>query len=55
MGPPTVPILWEPIATVPKLDFKVINFLNKLIFAAQCASESINSVNIDIKSNDLSG
>ena len=33
MGLSAVPTLWEPIAAVPKLDFKVINLLNKLIFA----------------------
>ena len=34
MGLPTVPTIWEPIAAVPKLDLKVINLLDKLIFAA---------------------
>ena len=33
MGLPTIPTLWEPIAAVSKLNFKVINFLNQLIFA----------------------
>ena len=31
---PTVPTIWEPIAAVPKLDFKVINLPKELIFAA---------------------
>ena len=30
----TVPTLWEPITAVSKLGLKVINFLDKLIFAA---------------------
>jgi len=33
IGLPTVFTLWEPIAAIPKLDFKVINLLDKLIFA----------------------
>jgi len=53
MGLPTVPTLWEPIATVPELDFEVINLLNKLIFAAWRASKPISGINVDIKSNNL--
>jgi len=53
MGLPAVPTLWEPIAAVPKLDLKVINLLNKLIFAARRASETISGVNVDVKSDDL--
>ena len=34
MGLSAISILWEPMAAIPKLDFKVINFLNELIFAA---------------------
>jgi len=34
MGLPAIPTLWEPMAAVPKLDLKVINLLDKLIFAA---------------------
>jgi hypothetical protein len=30
----TVPTIWEPIAAVPKLDFKVVNLSKELIFAA---------------------
>ena len=33
MGLPAVPTSWEPMATISKLDFKVINLPNKLIFA----------------------
>ena len=33
IGLPAVPTLQEPIAAVPELDFKVINLLDKLIFA----------------------
>jgi len=41
------------MAAVPKLDLKVINLLNNLIFAAQYASKPISGVNIDIKSDDF--
>ena len=51
IGLPTVPIIQEPIAAIPKLDLKVINLLNKLIFAAQYTSKLINSVSIRVKSN----
>jgi len=34
IGLPAIPTLWEPIAAIPKLDLKVINILDKLIFAA---------------------
>jgi len=53
MGLPAVSTLWEPIATVPKLDLKVINLLKRLIFATRRASEPISSVNADVKSNNL--
>ena len=53
MGLPTVPTSWEPIAAVPKLDLKVINLLNKLIFAAWRTSEPIGGVNADVKSDDF--
>jgi len=53
MGLPAVPTLWEPIATIPKLDFKVVNLPDELIFTAQCASKFINSVDVDIKFNNL--
>ena len=52
MGLSTIPTLQEPLAAIPKLDLKVINLSNKLIFAAQCASKPISSVNAD-KSNNL--
>ena len=51
IGLPTVPITWEPIAAVPKLDLKVINLLDELIFAAWRASKLINSINTRVKSN----
>ena len=34
MGLPAIPTLWEPMTAIPKLDLKVINLLDKLIFAA---------------------
>ena len=34
IGLPAVPTLWEPIAAIPKLDLKVINLPDKLIFVA---------------------
>ena len=34
MGLPAVPTSWEPMAAVPELNLKVINLLDKLIFAA---------------------
>ena len=33
IGLPPVPTIWEPIAAVPELDFKVFNLLKELIFA----------------------
>ena len=51
IGLPAVPTLLESITAIPKLDLKVINLLDKLIFATQRASKPINSVNIDIKSS----
>jgi len=41
------------MATIPKLDLKVINLLNKLIFAARRAGKPIGSINADVESNDL--
>jgi hypothetical protein len=41
------------MAAVPKLDLKVINLLDKLIFAARRASEPISGINADAKSNNL--
>ena len=51
MGLLAVPTLWEPITAVPKLDLKVINLLDELIFAAWRASKPISGVNIDVKSS----
>jgi hypothetical protein len=53
IGLPAIPTLWEPIATIPKLDLKVINLLEELIFAAWRASKPISGINADIKSNDF--
>ena len=53
MGLPAVPTIWEPIAAIPKLDLKVINLLNKLLFAAWCASKPINGFSMGVKSNNL--
>ena len=41
------------MAAIFKLDLKVINLLNKLIFAAWRISEPISGINIDIKSDDF--
>jgi len=51
IGLPTVPTIWEPMAAVPKLDLKVINLLDNLIFAARRASEPISGFNADVISN----
>ena len=48
-----MPTIQEPITTIPELDFKIINFPNKLIFIAWRAGEPINNVNTDIKSDDF--
>ena len=53
MGYFTIFTLQEPIAAIPKLDLKVINLLDKLIFAAQRAGKPISGINADIKSNNL--
>ena len=53
MGLSAVPTLQEPIAAIFKLDFKIINLLNKLIFATQRAGEFINSFNINNKFNNF--
>jgi len=53
IGLPTVPTLWEPIAAIPKLDLKVVNLLDKLIFAARRASEPISGFNVGNKSDNL--
>ena len=53
MGLSTVPTLQELIAAIPKLDLKVINLLDKVIFATQRASKPISGINADIKYNNL--
>ena len=41
------------MAAVPKLDLKVINLPDKLIFATRRAGEPISGVNVDVESDDL--
>ena len=41
------------MAAVPKLDLKVVNLLDKLIFAARRASEPISGFNAGDKSDNL--
>jgi hypothetical protein len=41
------------MAAVPKLDLKVVNLLDKLIFAAWRASKPISGFNAGDKSNNL--
>ena len=53
IGLPAISTLQKPITAVSKLDFKVINLLDKLIFAIQRTSEPISG-NVGIKSNDFS-
>ena len=53
IGLSTISFLQEPMAAVSKLDFKVINLLDKLIFAAQYTGKLINRNNVDIKSNNF--
>ena len=53
IGIPAVPSLQEPMVAVPELDLEVINLLDKLIFAAQYASEPISRGNADVKFNNF--
>ena len=53
MGLPTIFTIWEPMDAVPKLDFKVINLLDNLIFAAWRISKPIGGFNAGDKSNSL--
>ncbi len=41
------------MAAVPKLDLKVINLLDELIFTVQRTNKPISGLNADIKSNNL--
>jgi len=50
MGLLAVSTLWEPITAVSKLDLKVINLPDKLIFAARRTGEPISGVNVDVNS-----
>ena len=54
IGFPAVPTMWEPIATIPKLDLKVINLLKELIFAAWRTSKPIYSSSTGAQSNKSS-
>ena len=54
IGFPAVPTTQEPMATVPKLDLKVINLLKELIFAAWRASEPIYGSSTGAQSNKSS-
>ena len=51
MGLLAIPILWEPMTAIFKLNLKVINLLNKLIFATWRTSKPIGGINIDVKSS----
>jgi len=42
------------MAAVPKLDLKVVNLLDKLIFATWRAGKPISGFNVGVKSNNLS-
>ena len=48
MGLPAVPTTWEPMATVPKLDLKVVNLPKELIFAAWRADKPIVTDSLSI-------
>jgi len=54
IGLPPIPTLWEPMAAVLKLDLKVVNLLDKLIFAAWRAGKPIGGFNVGVKFDDLS-
>ena len=53
MGLPAVPTTWEPMAAVPKLDLKVVNFPKKLIFTAWRTSKPISGFSIGVKPINL--
>ena len=53
MSLPAVPTTWEPIATVPKLELKVINLPKELIFAAWRTGEPIGGFSAGVKSINL--
>ena len=54
IGFPAVSTIWEPIAAVPKLDLKVVNLPEELIFATRRTSEPISGFNAGIKPINLS-
>ena len=53
MDLPTIPTIWEPMAAVPELDFKVVNLPKELIFAAWHTSKPICGFSIGVKSVNL--
>ena len=53
IGLPAIPALQKPLPTIPKLDLKVINFLNELIFTTQYTNKPIGGINVNIKFNNL--
>ena len=54
IGLSAISTLLKPVAAIPKLDLKVINLLDKLLFTAWRTSKPISSIKADIKSNNLS-
>ena len=48
IGLPAVPTIWEPMAAVFKLDFKVVNLLNELIFVIWYTGKPINGFSIGV-------
>jgi len=54
MGLSTVPTTWEPMAAVPKLDLKVVNLPEELIFAVWRASKPIYGFSASAESVNLS-
>ena len=54
IGFPAIPTIQEPMATVPKLDLKVINLLKELIFAAQYTSKPIYGFSTGAQFNNSS-
>ena len=42
------------MTAISKLGFKVINLLDKLIFAARRTSKPISGLNVDVKPDNLS-
>ena len=53
IGLPTIPTIWEPMATVSKLNFKVVNLPKELIFATWHAGKLISGFSVGVKSVNL--